>query len=56
VPYARAYNPITKKTWEGVGVIPHVEASYGKALARAAELALAEIGKTGEVTVKNPTP
>jgi len=35
IPVARAYNPITKSNWEGVGVIPdiHVKASNAKAAA-----------------------
>lgn len=32
VPYARAFNPITMKNWEGVGVIPQIETSADKAL------------------------
>jgi hypothetical protein len=32
VPYARAENPITKTTWEGVGVKPDIETTAEKAL------------------------
>ena len=32
VPYARAYNPITKKNWEGVGVSPDIPVPASEAL------------------------
>ena len=32
LPFARAFNPITKKNWEGVGVIPHIKTSVDDAL------------------------
>lgn len=32
VPYARAFNPIAKTNWEGVGVIPHIKVAADDAL------------------------
>jgi hypothetical protein len=32
LPFARAFNPITKTNWEGVGVVPHIETTAEKAL------------------------
>lgn len=39
VPFARAINPITKKNWEGVGVVPHVEVEKDQALEKALSMA-----------------
>ena len=32
VPYARAFNPVTKTNWEGVGVIPDIKVAADDAL------------------------
>ena len=39
IPVGKAINPITKTNWEGVGVIPEVEASIEETLDKAHELA-----------------
>ncbi|MFT4927530.1 MAG: hypothetical protein ACI8WB_003641 [Phenylobacterium sp.] len=43
VPYRRAWNPITKTNWEGVGVIPDIKATAEDALAVATRAALKKI-------------
>ena len=45
VPFARAINPISKTTWEGVGVEPDVKVAADKALETALELARKYIHK-----------
>ena len=39
VPFARAINPVSKTNWEGVGVMPDVEATAAEALDKAHQLA-----------------
>jgi retinol-binding protein 3 len=41
IPYERAWNPITKTNWEGVGVEPDIKTSAAEALDKALELARA---------------
>lgn len=45
VPYARAFNPITKMNWEGVGVIPHIKVAADDALEAARSDALERLGE-----------
>lgn len=46
LPIGRAINPITKKNWEGTGVVPDIEIASNKALYAAHLQALGEILKT----------
>lgn len=39
IPTGAAINPITKKNWEGVGVVPEVQVSQAEAMDKALELA-----------------
>ncbi len=43
IPVARPINPITKKGWEGTGIIPDIKISEDKALDKAVALALKEL-------------
>ena len=45
LPFARAFNPITKTNWEGVGVEPDVKVSSSKALATAQLMAIKRMGE-----------
>jgi len=45
VPFARPINPITKKDWEGTGVVPDVKVSADDALETATKLATEAIAK-----------
>jgi retinol-binding protein 3 len=45
VPWGRPINPITKKDWEGVGVVPDVAVAADAALDEAQRRALADIAK-----------
>ncbi|MFT3697584.1 MAG: S41 family peptidase [Kofleriaceae bacterium] len=45
VPFGRPINPVTKKDWEGTGVIPDVPVAADKALDKAIELATAAVAK-----------
>ncbi|MBO6523297.1 MAG: S41 family peptidase [Balneolaceae bacterium] len=45
IPRGRAINPITKKNWEGVGVVPHILTSSEDALDKAIELAEKALNK-----------
>jgi len=44
VPYARAYNPVTKDNWEGAGVRPDIQVSASAALDAACKDAADKIG------------
>lgn len=44
VPFRRAYNPITKTNWEGVGVIPDIKTTSADALSVATRVALKKLG------------
>lgn len=45
VPFARAINPITKRNWEGTGVIPDVQVAADQALDTARKLAAERLAK-----------
>lgn len=44
VPFARSINPVTKRDWEGTGVVPDVTVSASDALERAITLAKSSLG------------
>ncbi len=44
MPFARAFNPITKTNWEGVAVIPHIKVVADDALEAARSSALEAVG------------
>jgi hypothetical protein len=50
LPYHRAFDPVTKTDWEGVGVKPDVEVKADNALAKAQEIII----ESALATVKNP--
>lgn len=56
VPFARAINPITKTSWEGVGVEPDVKASAGDALGVALKLASGGGRAGGRAVAPSATP
>lgn len=45
VPFGRAINPVTGTNWEGTGVEPHVAVPADQALARAHQMAVAELAE-----------
>lgn len=48
LPFARAYNPITKTNWEGVGVEPDIKIASDKALETAQMLAMKKLSEKEE--------
>jgi hypothetical protein len=48
LPFARAYNPITKTNWEGVGVEPDVKVESDKALETAQAMAAKKLSEKEE--------
>ena len=54
IPFARSLNPVTKKDWEGTGVIPDFKTPASKALLKAQELVFKNnISVTTDQHVKN---
>lgn len=54
IPFARSLNPVTKKDWEGTGVIPDVKTTATNALLKARELIFKNnISATTDQQVKN---
>ena len=47
VPFARAVNPISKKNWEGTGVLPDVSVAAADALTTAQRLAKEKLAAGG---------
>jgi len=45
VPWGRPINPVTKKDWEGTGVVPDVAVAADAALDQAHQLAVAELAR-----------
>jgi len=45
VPFAESISPITKKNWEGTGVVPDVATTADAALDEALKRALADVKK-----------
>jgi hypothetical protein len=53
VPYARAYNPITKKNWEGVGVSPDIQVPASEALEAACKDAADKISARRQAAARS---
>lgn len=45
VPWGESISPITKTNWEGIGIVPDVNASADEALETAHRLALEKLGR-----------